>query len=195
MIRERLLPTTDTANNVAIPFVVLSICPGFTVAYKDASLQIYGLDRNMYRFNGVYVNLTNNSLDDPKDIYDSITHDLDEILSSMTFYTGASDNLEIKFNKTHLYDDIEITITHGAPFGKCYGILPKANLLEQSIQAIGFVSHIDVCVYFGYPGQMMHPNTKTKVIANFRNTLNSWIMSKLFKTSKSIRFKVEFPYL
>ena len=164
MIREKLLPTTDTANNVAIPFVELTICPDYFVAYKDAALRTHGLDKNMYRYKGVYVNLTNNKFDDTQVIYDSITHDVDEIISSMIFSTSTN-YIVIEFNKTQLYDDIEITTAYHHTYGKCYSVHPKAHLLEQSIQIITIVSHVDALVYFGYPGQFMHPNTKTKVVS------------------------------
>ena len=170
MIRERLLPTTDTANNASAPFVSLTICPDYSIAYKDASLQTYGLDKYMYRYKGVYVNLTNNETDDLQVIYDSITHDVDEIISSMTFYTasGESERVKIEFNKTHHHDNIEISTSYWHSLGKCYNIRPNAHLLEKGIQIVDIVSRVDSLVYFGYPGQLMHPNTKTKVVSFVR---------------------------
>ena len=167
MIREKILPTTDAATNVAAAFVDLSICPAYVVAYKDAALKKYGLDGYMYRSKGVYVNLTSNKFEDPHVIYDSITHDVDEIISSMTFKTAnrtTYNKVKIEFNKTHLYDDIRVTTAYTAFFGKCYSIRPKVHLLSQGIQAIDIVTHNDAYVYFGHPGQLMHPDTTTRVI-------------------------------
>ena len=176
MIREKLLPTTDTANNLAVPFVDMTICPDYNVAYKKVALQTLGLDKHMYSFKGVYVNLTKNEVDDPQVIYDSITYDVEDVLSSMTFSTSRN-YVKIEFNKNNSYDDIQITTGHIPFYGKCYSIHPSTHLIEQSIQKISIVSHIDTIVYFGYPGQFMHPNTKTKVFpfvlfaSNFMKTL------------------------
>ena len=166
MIRERLLPSTNAAINEALPFVDMTICPEYSVAYKDALLEIYGLDKYMYRYKGVYLNITGSQVNDPQVIYDSITHDVDEIISAMTFHTanGPVDGVKIEFNKTKNYDDIKITTSHWMEFGRCYSIRPNAHLLEQSIQMIDIFSRIDDYIYFGYPGQTMHPNTMTKVI-------------------------------
>ena len=166
MIRERLLPTTDTANNVAVPFVAITICADFSVAYKDAALRTYGLDKYMYLYKGVYVNLTSKKGDDLRLIYDSITLDVHELISQMTFFTaeGGANGVKIEFNKTNHFDDIKIVTTHWVGIGKCYSISPNAHLLEQSIQIIDIVSRIDAYIYFGHPGQIMHPNSKTKVI-------------------------------
>ena len=166
MIREKLVPTTDSANNVAVPFVALTVCADYSVAYKDDALQTYGLDKSMYRRKGVYVNLTSNKGDDLRLIYDSITLDVKEILSKMTFETahGGVKDVEIESNETSYYDDIKIDTSYWVGIGKCYSIRPNAHLLEQSIQQIDIVSRVNAYIYFGHPGQTMHTNSNTKVI-------------------------------
>ena len=108
---------------------------------------------------------TNNKANYTQIIYDSITQDLDEIISSLTFYTadGPLDGVKIELNKTNNYHDIKITTSHRMEFEKCYSISPNAHLLEQSIQMIDIVSRINDYIYFGHPGQTRHPNM-TKVI-------------------------------
>ena len=174
MIRERLIRTSNTVDNMAVPFIGLTICPDYLVAYKDATLKNYGLDKYRYRMRGVYVNQTSNRSDDLHVIYDSITYDLDEILFSITIFTnnGTRDGVIIELNKMQYYDDIEVTTKYWNTLGKCYSIYPKNHLLEQSILRIDMVSHIDTYIIFGYPGQFMHPNTKTKVIVTVKTIVS-----------------------
>ena len=165
MIRERILSTTDVVDNVEVPFIDLTICPDYLVAYKDTSIEHFGLDKYAYGKKGIYVNQTHDQLDDPRIIFDSITYSLDEILSWIVIYTnnGTKDGVKIKIDKTKYYDDIEITNKYWSTLGRCYSIHPKNHLLEQSILRIEITSRIDTYIYFGYPGQLMHPNSKTKV--------------------------------
>ena len=113
MVRERLLPTADAANDLAVPFIDLTICADYSFAYKDASLKNYGLDEYMYRYEGVYANLTSNTVDDLRLIYNSITHDVDEIISTITFFTadGNVKGVVINFNNTNYHDHIMIRTT------------------------------------------------------------------------------------
>ena len=167
MVRERLLPTADAANDLAVPFIDLTICADYSFAYKDASLKNYGLDEYMYRYEGVYANLTSHTVDDLRLIYTSITHDVDEIISTITFFTadGNVKGVEINFNNTNYHDHIMIRTLHSFRLGRCYSIRPKAHLLEKTIQMIDIVSHIDAYIYFGHPGQAMHPDSTSRVIS------------------------------
>ena len=101
MIRERILPTTDSANSGDLPFVELFICPDYQIAYKKSSIGKFGLDENEYRYGGVYVNPTNDQQpDDLRLIYDTITFNVYEILSDIIFYlkNGSKDGTRIIFN-------------------------------------------------------------------------------------------------
>ena len=77
--------------------------------------------------------------------------------------------INIEFNGTNTSEYIEITTKYWHSFGRCYSIHPKDNVIKLGPQNFDIVSRMDVYIYFGYPGQFMHPNSKTKVIKSKSN--------------------------
>ena len=146
------------------------ICPDYRVAYKDYFLKKYGLKKYAYRWNGVYVNHTNGGQNENlRNIFNAITHRMDEIVSWIIVYSDNSgkDGVKIDLNGTDHQQNIEITTKYWNSLGRCYSIYPKGHLLEQSILMIDIATRIDALIYLGHPGQFMHRNSKTKVcVAN-----------------------------
>ena len=166
MAREQIVPTTYTVDNLDVPFIDLTICPDFKEAYKEEVLKTYGLDKYTYQKKGVYVNLTNNGYDDLQDIYESITYNVDEVISWIIIDTQdwKRDGFKIKLNRKNAHDDITIITHHWSILGRCYTIRPKSHLIKQGIVNIDIGQRMDTYIYFSYPGQFKHPNTMTKVM-------------------------------
>ena len=79
------------------------------------------------------------------------------------FDYGGSTDLKMDFNGSKYLKNIEITTKYWNSLGKCYSLYLKDNVVKQSIQRIDIATRIDTLIYFGHPGQFMHPNSKTKV--------------------------------
>ena len=60
MIRESSMSTKDSSEDTDTPFIDLTICPAYDVAYKDDMVEHYGLNKKHYRAHGVYFNKTYN---------------------------------------------------------------------------------------------------------------------------------------
>ena len=109
MVREKII---STADNKDVPFMEFTICPAHRVAYKKEFHEKYGLDRAAYQHDGIYVNQTNaGKWDDLRNIFDTTTYDVDEILSWMIirFDYGRSTDLKMDFNGNKYLKYIEIT--------------------------------------------------------------------------------------
>ena len=165
MVRERVQSTADSAGDIDTPFIDLTICPAYDAAYKDDVLQHYGMDKNEYRNEGVYFPRNNAKDMDLRVIFQSITYDIAELLSHITIFTASKHNthLDIEFDRPNFTDHINITTKYWPGFGRCFSIHPKEHILKQGVNAVLFVARIDIYIYFGYPGQFMNPNTKSKV--------------------------------
>ena len=167
MIREKLIPTTDAAGHTHFSFVGITICPAYPVAYKNDLLHKYGLEKGAYRYKGVYSNQTNgDKQDDLRNIFDRITHGVDEILSWIIIRSDDEgwEDPKMYFNGTKYRQNIEITTKYWNSLGRCYSIYPKDNVVKQGIQRIEFATRIDTIIFFGHPGHFMHPDSKTKVL-------------------------------
>ena len=165
MIRERSVPTRNTSEHTNAPFIDFTICPSYEAAYKNGALQYYGIKKSDYRYRGVYFNNNVDSYNKPRAIFDSITHNVSELLYLMTIFTRTRKQarLEIYFNATNSSDLIHITTKYRYSLGRCYSIHPKDPVLKLGLLKVEFVAWMDIYVYFGYPGQFMDPDTKTKV--------------------------------
>ena len=172
MIREHLMAIRDTVQDSDSPFIELTICPSYHNAYKEYSLTQYGLNKNTYRKQGVYSNNRYTQSKDLSHIFNSVTHDIDELLYRMVIVTKSTkqSRITIEFNGTNTSEHIEITTKYWHSFGRCYSIHPKDHVIKLGPQNFDIVSRMDVYIYFGYPGQFMHPNSKTKVIKSKSNT-------------------------
>ena len=166
MIRERSLFTTDAVGDVDTPFIELTVCPAYDVAYKDEIIKTYGMDKSKYRKRGVYFNEDKaQNVKDLHSIFKSITYDINETLSLIDIYTTNSERpmVRVDFSKENVSEHIKITTKYWDNFGRCYSLHLKDHVLELGVRVIQIVARIDVYTYFGYPGQFMHPDTKTKV--------------------------------
>ena len=165
MIREHAMSTRNADEDTSTPFIALTICPSYDFAYKSDVLNYYGLNKTSYRLRGIYVNNNNNKSYDLRAIFNSSTHTINELLQYLTIVTRDPKNPELNviFNETNASNILNITTKYWYNLGRCYSFHPNDKVLKFGIIRFDFASWIDIYIYFGYPGQFMHPNTQTKV--------------------------------
>ena len=166
VIRERSQSTADAAGDVNTPFIDLTICPAYDSAYKDYVLEAHGIDKEKYRTKGIYSPTINNRTNtDLRDIFDSITYDVDEILFRVVIKTmdKQKPKIKINFGGSNFTEHVDITTKYWPSYGRCFSMHPTDGILEMGVTGIEIASRISIYVYFGYPGQFMYVNTKSKV--------------------------------
>ena len=164
-ITETVKYTTDTYDNVDVPFIDFTVCPAYESAYKENVLQYYGLTTDDYRKNGIFYPTRNGNNIDPRLMFLNVTHDLHDIFFKIKMTTLSYDVpvYVIDFSEGNVSSNISITTKFYHHFGRCYSIHPKGDILKLGITSIYFITKINIYVYFGYPGQFMYSNTKSKV--------------------------------
>ena len=169
MIREHSMSTRNADEETSTPFADLSICPSYDFAYKSDVFKYYGLNKTTYRSRGIYISNNNNQSYDLRTIFNSSTHTINELLNYLTIVTRDRkySRLNIIFNETNASNILNITTKYWYNLGRCYSFHPNDKVLKFGIIRFDFVSLIDIYIYFGFPGQFMHPNTKTKVFFDF----------------------------
>ena len=174
IIREQIRPTSDAAADTAMPFIDLIICPSYDVSYKKESLEKYGIDRTNYTFNGDFTpsKNTNKSIS-LRDIFHSISYEVEDILFSVTIFTLDRKNsmFTVNFDGSNTYDNeiVEVGTKYWNSYGRCYSIRPSNQIIQLGVKIMDFVARMNIYVYFGYPGQYMY-NTKVKV-----NFYSKWL--------------------
>ena len=165
MIRERVFNTKEIPAVENLEFIGLTVCPEYNAAYKEELFRDYGLDKERYRRKGEYFNKSGNQFHDLRFIFDSLTYDINEILRKVRIDTSnrVTPNLVIDFDGKNISEHVEITTKYWSSFGRCYSIHLKPHVLELGVRSIILYARMGVYVYFGYPGQFMHPNYKSKV--------------------------------
>ena len=166
MTREQVRSTSDGEKDPNLPFIDFIVCPHYDVAYKTDMIEMYGLDKNNYRRNGVYVPTKNyNSSKGLRTVFNDVTFDVHEILKQIRISTSDLENDWIveTLNSSRKYlTNLIIVTKYQRNLGRCYSIRPKQNVIKLGILSIDFVAQIPFYVYLGYPGQFNY-NTKTKV--------------------------------
>ena len=164
-ITETVKYTTDTEDNVAVPFIDFTVCPAYESAYKEDVLQYYGLKKDDYRKNGIFYPTKNGNNIDPRLMFLNVTHDVQDIFFKIKMNTLSYDLpvYVIDFSEGNAFNNISITTKFYHHFGRCYSIHPKGDILKLGVTSIYFITKINIYVYFGYPGQFMYSNTKSKV--------------------------------
>ena len=165
MVREKVLNTKEIPAVGSLEFIDLSVCPEYNSAYKEKLFRDYGLDKENYRRKAEYFNKSRHQFHDLKSIFDILTYDINEILRKVTINTRnrGTPNLVIDFDETNVSKHVEITTKYWPSFGRCYSIHLKGHVLELGVRSIIMYARMGVYIYFGYPGQFMHPNYKSKV--------------------------------
>ena len=173
MTREQIRSTSDGETDPNLPFIDFIVCPHYDVAYKTDMIEMYGLDKNNYRRNGVYVPTKNyNSSKGLRTVFNDITYEVYEILKQVRISTSDLENdwiVETLNSSRNYLNNLIIVTKYQRNLGRCYSIRPKLNVIKLGILAIDFIAQIPFYVYLGYPGQFNY-NTKTKV-SNLFNLL------------------------
>ena len=142
----------------------MTICPDYFSAYKTDALNAYGINKKEYRSKGVYSPSNNTKDTTLRDIFKSVTYDIDEILFGIALFTSNKQKtrFEIDFDGQNFTEHIEITTKYWGTYGRCFSLHPKDHVLKLGVHQIEIVARMGIYIYFGYPGQFMY-NTKTKV--------------------------------
>ena len=167
-IRERVKSTADAAGDTSTPFVDLTICPAYESSYKEDVLRQYGMDKDKYRREGVYIPQNYTPDMDLRNLFEEVTHDIHEVLFSISIYTNSRNNsaFTTDFGTKNFTKHIHITEKYYHYFGRCFSINPREHVLRFGINAIKIVGRVKIYIYFGHPGQFTYSNTKSKVCHN-----------------------------
>ena len=165
MVRERFEPIEIASKHNYSPFIGIIVCPDYHSSYKSDMLNGYGLNKTKY-INGRYFPLKDLNGRSASMIFQSVTHDVDDILQQIDVLTrsGWKSAFVINFEKNNYSEQIDVEIKYWPSFGRCYSLKLKQHILDQGINFIAFTSHVGIYIYLTYPGQFTHPNSKTKVI-------------------------------
>ena len=167
IVREQLLSTAKAVGDSDTPFLDLVICPSYGAAYKDDMLNHYGINKQKYRTKGHFTPNNKSENIDPRKVFNSITHDVTELLHSVKIYPlDRHVKFTTDFDELNHTQYIKITTKYWHNYGRCFSIQPKDHVLKTGVTIIDIIARMNVYVYFGYPGQFMY-NTKTKVIINY----------------------------
>ena len=166
-MKEHVHSTSDGLNTeIPIPFLEFTICPTFQSAYNEEVMNNYDMDREDYRWGGVYSPSNNKtSHKGLNEIFDDITFDIEELLQSIKISTldRTYSKFEINFKKANVsVTDIIITTKYWDTFGRCFGFRPSDHVHRLGVTKVDLIARRDIYIYFGHPGQFMY-NTKTKV--------------------------------
>ena len=170
VVREHEHPTSQSIGDHSTPFIDLTICPDYESAYKDANLKKHGMSRSKYRSGESFSASDNVTEQDLRSLFNFITYDIDEILKRIAFYATerlnpSSSNrwIQIDFNSSNFTKHINIATKYQPHFGRCFSIRPKEHIIKLGVITIDIAARLGIYVYFGYPGQFMSSNTKSKV--------------------------------
>ena len=129
------------------------------------------MNKQKYRgAGGVYAPKNNTPGNDLRAVFNSITYDVDEMLSRIKFTTvvrptpsNSGQSFNIDFDGPNITEHIHITTKYWRTYGRCYSIQPKDHVIELGIIRLEIVAHLNIYIYFGHPGQFMHTGTVSKV--------------------------------
>ena len=131
-------------------------------------MDTFGLSKTGYRLEGKFKpTIDSNITMDLREIFDTVTHDIHELLHNVVVFTMDSTQSEFmedfsNESKKNGTTNIEITTKYHNNLGKCFSVRPKNHVIKLGVVAIDVVARMGIYVYFGHPGQYMY-NTKTKV--------------------------------
>lgn len=165
IVREHIISTADVVEDINTQFLELTICPAYEHAYKDAFLKNYGMDKKALRSGGSYAPTNYREGMDLRKVFDSITHDIKELLTYIKIYTldREQSQFTVDFQGSNATQHIEVVTKYQNNLGKCYSIQPRGHVIQLGVVKIDIAARYDIYVYFGYPGQFMY-KTKTKVL-------------------------------
>ena len=153
-----------TSENDA-PFVDFVVCPSYQMAYKKNDLKYYGLDRQNYVKGKTFYPANHGTGVDPRQMFNTITYNVSELFSKIVVRTLSHDEpkITIDFSSWNGSGRVILETKYSATFGRCYSIHLSDEIIQFGIISVAIETKVDIYVYFGYPGQFMHVNTKSKV--------------------------------
>ena len=172
-IKEFTKHTASESDN--IPFLDLIVCPGYFAAYNLQSLESFGLKKEEYKHFGKFVPHKNRNGTNLRDVFNDISHDVDEIIKGIRIKTLDKQNpyVDIDFSEENFKEKIDVTTKFWNTFGRCYSIIPKIDVLQLGVYSFIIETFMDVYVYFGHPGQFTSSNRNQKVFFELYSLVSS----------------------
>ena len=72
----------------------------------------------------------------------------------------------VDFSRDNFTEHLSIVTKFWHTYGRCYSLYPREHVRELGVTSITFETHMNIYVYFGYPGQLMYANTNSRVSFN-----------------------------
>ena len=101
----------------------------------------------------------------PKQVFNDITYELDELLEHIIVHTGNESKPEVSIDLKEKSKDGKIDIMNTKTFGRCYSIQLGKKVVAQGVHRIEFLSSMNLYIYFHHPGQFLSIDTKSKLYA------------------------------
>ena len=145
------------------------VCPEYFSAYNHQSLDYYGLSKEEYKDFGKYSPVKNGNRTNLSDVFNELTHDVDEITKGIRIKTLDKQNpyVDIDFTVENFEENIDVTTKFWNTFGRCFSIMPNIKILKLGVYSVLIETLMDVYVYFGHPGQFTSSNHNQKVFTEF----------------------------
>ena len=163
--------STSTKTNVQrtseknVPFVDFVVCPSYEMAYKKNVMKYYGLDIQKYRRGKSFYPVNHGKDIDPRKLFNATTYNVSELFSQIVVRTLNKDEPKIKidFSSQNFSDRVIMTTKYYDELGRCYSVHFSDEVIQFGIISVAIQTKVDIYVYFVYPGQFMHVNSKSKV--------------------------------
>jgi len=156
----------DVNSEEKIPFVDLIICPEYFAAYNESVMEHYGILKEDYRRNGNFYPSKNNEEIDPRDLFNKVSHGIDDLLNGIQIKTLNKNKpyIDIVFNHKNSSTHLNITTKFWNTFGRCFSIRPSDKIRQLGVVSMIIEGKMDFYVYFGHPGQFLSANRNQKVL-------------------------------
>ena len=123
-----------------------------------------------YRFQRAMWYPTNDmKIMDGKEFFQSVTFEMHEVIEKIKISTMSLDSPKIVINNFHKFTQkyVEFYIQYEDTYGRCYTINATESLLGLKLKYVEFVTRMSVYVFIEHPGQHLHGNSRSKVLAFF----------------------------
>ena len=127
----------------------------------------YNISVNDYRYGAKWYPRENITTKNARQFFHNITHELNEVIEKITISTMSLDKPKIKVVSGNRTDTKYATFTtqYTDTYGRCYTMNATEKVLALGITKVTFVTRMGVYVFLDHPGQHLHVNSRSKVLA------------------------------
>ena len=121
-----------------------------------------------YRFKRAIWYPTNDmKITDGNEFFHAVTFEMHEIIEKIKISTMSLDSPKIVIDDFQDFTQryVEFYTQYEDTYGRCYTMNATESLLELKLKYVEFVTRMSVYVFIEHPGQHLHGNSRSKVLA------------------------------